>query len=493
MDANNQKLYLEREHRFSVVDLKNISVSVQRSEENGGEECSADLLDFSRKGVKLLLPISVRFEETVKLDFKFQNSEITYSGLAQIRHIRSDENQGWQVGCSVQPSIADEVISFLASSSGKERRRHPRIPVSGQGTLQRQGETEATKVKLQNISEGGFCLSVPNHHNVGERVKLEILNWEDELQVIDSEIRWQVSTLLGYFVGCSFTEVDGFEKIANCVVETRPRSSSINRFVMALAIVTMLLPSMVYLMTYSNDSFAKAEMTPTADLNINDPKPTFIPLRDRPVQSVNPQGIEDLNGDQRSTPSNIDRTSHSPDLPVTQNPVNTQLEDSEILMSEFPSGEFPGQEFSVAEFPFVQFPFAEMPKNEMPDPEFPFAVHPFGEQPIATSAFPINDPFPNTFIEITPKNGLNQPLTVDKHGPQPEMPTEQTDFAAIKVRAPLRMWTDDSGLYRIEAALVKILKDTIELRSFDGTLKTVPINRLCAEDREYLLQWTSPQ
>lgn len=489
MDANSQKLYLEREHRFSVVDLENLSVSVQRSEENGGEECSAQLLDFSRKGVKLLLPISVRFEETIKLDFEFKkNSEFTYSGLAQIRHIRSDENQSWQVGCSVQPSIPDDVISFLALSSGKERRRYQRTPVSGQGTLQRQGETEATKVKLQNISEGGFCLSVPNHHNVGERVKLEILNWDDELQVIDSEIRWQVSTLLGYFVGCSFTEVDGFEKIANCVVETRPRSSSISRFVMALAVVTMLLPSMAYLMTYSNDSFAKVEMTPTADLNNNDPKPTFIPLRDRPVQSVNPQGIEDLNGDQPLTPSNIDGTSHSPDFPVTKNPVNTRLEDSEILVSEFPSGEFPGLVFPVA-----QFPFAEMPNTEMPDLEFPFAEHPFGEQPIATSASPINDPFPNTFLEITPKNGLEQPLAVDKHETQPEMPTEQTDFAAIKVSAPLRMWTDDSGLYRIEAALVKILKDTIELRSFDGTLKTVPINRLCAEDREYLLQWTSPQ
>ena len=83
------------------------------------------MLDFSRKGVKLLLPISVRFEETVKLDFEFKNTDLApYSGLAQIRHIRDDGEDGWQVGCSVQPSIGDEVIAHLASSSGKERRRH---------------------------------------------------------------------------------------------------------------------------------------------------------------------------------------------------------------------------------------------------------------------------------------------------------------------------------------------------------------------------------
>ena len=55
---------------------------------------------------------------------------------------------------------------------------------------------------------------------------------------------------------------------------------------------------------------------------------------------------------------------------------------------------------------------------------------------------------------------------------------------------PFRMWTDDTGLYRIEAALIKINKDSVVLRSFDDTIKEVPLSRLCDEDLQYLLQWT---
>lgn len=52
--------------------------------------------------------------------------------------------------------------------------------------------------------------------------------------------------------------------------------------------------------------------------------------------------------------------------------------------------------------------------------------------------------------------------------------------------AKLRRWRDNSGKYDIEASLVQVLADSVQLRRADGKLLTVPLARLSAEDRTYV-------
>jgi len=49
-----------------------------------------------------------------------------------------------------------------------------------------------------------------------------------------------------------------------------------------------------------------------------------------------------------------------------------------------------------------------------------------------------------------------------------------------------RTWTDDSGTYRIEAELSEILENSVKLRTMDGRLIEVPLERLSIEDRRHI-------
>ncbi|HRQ89415.1 MAG TPA: HNH endonuclease [Bacteroidia bacterium] len=50
-----------------------------------------------------------------------------------------------------------------------------------------------------------------------------------------------------------------------------------------------------------------------------------------------------------------------------------------------------------------------------------------------------------------------------------------------------RTWTDDLGSHRIEAELSEILDDEVELKTDDGRLIVVPIEKLSADDRIFIL------
>ena len=160
----------EREHRFSANEVKDLSVRLVRSEENGGDEFPATLLDFSKKGLRLLIPVSVRFEETVNLYIDCPSAGLEYVGTGQIKHIREDGVQGWQIGCFMNPPLPDSFLAFLAEASNKERRKHPRTLAFGQGRLYKQGETGFSDdhrrgvgaVRNHGAPGRGRCIGLPS-------------------------------------------------------------------------------------------------------------------------------------------------------------------------------------------------------------------------------------------------------------------------------------------------------------------------------------------
>ncbi len=277
--------FIRREERFCVADLEDIQVVVRRLDVEDSKEFYADLIDFSRKGVKLKMTFCVQFEENLMIRFEFANSDLTYEGVACVRHMRSDVDQTWQVGCSIEPLVPEDVINYLANASGKERRRHPRKAVALEGAVLRQGNLDGSTAELQNFSDGGFCIHVPRSYEIGERIKLKLQNIDGYPETIAARIRWQSETDGGYRIGCSFADSEGFEQLLVCVPETvlpegLSRQDQVKWYVVAATMLALFLPPLVSLYLQNGSSLVQGALAEShvSETQQNSPQITLAPL-----------------------------------------------------------------------------------------------------------------------------------------------------------------------------------------------------------------------
>ena len=253
--------FIKREQRFSLDDLHGVNVIVRRVDGTDTEEIPAKLLDFSRNGIKLRLPVNVQFEERLLVRIEFDNSSLSYLGEACVRHMRSDDgNKTFQVGCRVEPAIPNCVIEYLAENSGKERRTAQRTAIQVDAILIRQGNVEESIARVLNYSEGGFSAWVPSEHAVNEGIRLKIMNPHGESKTISGRILWQEPARDGgYRIGCRFTEVKSYEKLLTCVPVPLPLyqriaiEDKVKWYVIAAALLALLLPPSISLLLQSND------------------------------------------------------------------------------------------------------------------------------------------------------------------------------------------------------------------------------------------------
>lgn len=59
-------------------------------------------------------------------------------------------------------------------------------------------------------------------------------------------------------------------------------------------------------------------------------------------------------------------------------------------------------------------------------------------------------------------------------------------LCAFSTVAFARTWTDNTGKYAVEAELVEVRDGNVHLRKTDGSVVSVPLERLSAADRRYL-------
>jgi outer membrane protein assembly factor BamB len=80
-------------------------------------------------------------------------------------------------------------------------------------------------------------------------------------------------------------------------------------------------------------------------------------------------------------------------------------------------------------------------------------------------------------------------LALAAPAPAAQAPKRGADRGAAEKSAPApiyRMWTDSTGKYRVRAALVDVEDGKVRLKKIDGSLSTVPLDRLSEADREWL-------
>ncbi len=267
----------QRERRFEVADLAGFDAIVTRADAEDSQ-FFAELIDFSRMGVKFSLPFFAKFDEVLDIQFKLKNSDLHYVGQGRVRHIRNIEENRWHVGCSLDPPLPDEVVGFLAKSTDQERRRFQRMDVGQhQGCLRRQGRLEGCEATLLNFSEGGLCLRVAQEHRTGERVDFVIENKAGHEETIAARIRWQSEVEDGFRLGCSFADTLSYQKLAECVAEKKAVAGgeSIKWYVAFAAILVMFIPPLSYVLIGFNAPVARQETVAAAsDDKISNPHPS---------------------------------------------------------------------------------------------------------------------------------------------------------------------------------------------------------------------------
>lgn len=416
-----QKQFHDREHRFTASDLAGMNVTFTRSADPD-EILHAEMLDFSKRGLKLKVPVNLHFEEKILIKIVVDEYEIWFDGEGSVRHIREDGEQSWIVGCAIAPTIRDEVIADLARASGKERRKFPRIKVYGEATIQHEGHASKRPAYIENISESGFCVLTPIEIPDGSRIKVEVQDRTFQYYSVGAVTHWQVSAEGGFKTGCSFADTSGYKQMLKCVSEQNEamqgKEPAISRFVLTMAVATMLVPPFISLLWQSNSSDGRASAVNVAAVKQADPMASSMTV----THGIDQPSIKQLPA--KVVPNEV---SKSPSAMKTRPKNGT--ESAAVLPKPKKNVELAKQQTQPTQF-------ANQPQEK---------DTPIDDEPIA----------------------LNSPT---------------------RSLSPMREWVDNSGQFRIKAELIAVNDDSIEIRKEDGSIKTVPLDRLSREDLQYLFR-----
>jgi hypothetical protein len=193
------------EHRkHTRIDFEgrgDLKVVVRRSSASrGNEEFFASPLDVSLNGMKLSTSQPLAFGEFITLHFQSTNLDIDFDLDAEVRWIRQGDNDdAWLVGCAFGTQLTDECINALATASGVDRRRSPRIKVDIQATVQLECNTTPFGVTLLDHSATGLRIATAA---TIEPIKVLLTNDNGRQFEVKAICRWKQSYESGDLVGC---------------------------------------------------------------------------------------------------------------------------------------------------------------------------------------------------------------------------------------------------------------------------------------------------
>ena len=309
MNERNDEKFTPRAPRFQVSDSEQIDVQIMRTEKGSVEAIEASLIDVSQHGVKLRVPVNLRFEEALQLQIEVNKAGIEYHGIASVRHIRTVDDQHWVIGCAVAPPLSDETFSYLATTAGKERRRFRRLNIAAEATVRRQGQTEGIPAVLHNLSSGGFCFSSSDQYENGERVKLTLEDNDGKVRTIEAKVCWQVDSPDGGIAGCQFSSSESYAELCACLTEQpvaspkkRTAEEPTSKLVLAAAVLAMFVPPMMTLMLQANKVSANVGTTVAEVTEVEPPRGDLDQTVEAAVEATVDQGLIALLTDELQEP-----------------------------------------------------------------------------------------------------------------------------------------------------------------------------------------------
>lgn len=95
---------------------------------------------------------------------------------------------------------------------------------------------------------------------------------------------------------------------------------------------------------------------------------------------------------------------------------------------------------------------------------------------------------PERTADVTPQPEAGKPATPATHSSEESGDAPHTDAPADA----LRTWTDVTGQHRTEAEFLSLTGTQVQLRKMDGSIVTVPMEKLSREDRAYAQRKSAP-
>lgn len=199
-----------REARFPVLQGRRIGVTIVR-DTSPPEKVEAELVDVSRKGMKLLVADCPSMEEAVVLNLSVPEINLDLDIDAQICWTRSAPNDAWYLGCVLNPELPDKLLTDLAVQGYLQRRRDPRYPIDLSATMRCEGSPDPVPARVLDYSIGGFRLESSHRAVPGRRLLVRLDEGPAGRHLVVARTMWQAQTDGGHQMGCTFVNREGHQ------------------------------------------------------------------------------------------------------------------------------------------------------------------------------------------------------------------------------------------------------------------------------------------
>jgi hypothetical protein len=248
--------FVDRRHeRAELEDGGDLTIVVRRSTENGpDEELTANALDVSSSGMKLITTAPLVFAEPIALHFHSQSLQIDFVIDAEVRWIRQGNDEAaWLVGCAFAAQLSADGLDQLAVAGGLDRRQWPRNHTEIHTTVQLACSRTPFDATLLDYSSAGLCFSSTEAVQPSDPVRLQLFDDDNELFEVMAKCRWKLSFESGYLIGC---EVGGQDRSefenwsgGHTSEEAKPSNSRKRLGILGCVVIGALL-TLVWLMNW---------------------------------------------------------------------------------------------------------------------------------------------------------------------------------------------------------------------------------------------------
>ncbi len=189
-------------------------------------EHSASVLDLSQNGAKFGMSESLPIKSHTSVRFVCDSLQLEFCVSGTICWARPMGRKEWWIGCSFADPIDKSYIRDLARAGLLERRQDQREPLDVSAVVQWECQPEPIRVRMLDLSPGGFQIRADEKARLGERIVLSFGDRQRLQAPIVARVQWceKVNDVDGedYRIGCAFLNREGFSQCRQRVTVLPP-------------------------------------------------------------------------------------------------------------------------------------------------------------------------------------------------------------------------------------------------------------------------------
>lgn len=201
----------QRQHeRFTTCDGIRLPADVRR--EKTDETQNGSVVDLSVQGARLALRSPVTIGEQLDVGLHVPGLRLIEQRKATVCWTALTRDLVWHTGVRFAAPLSDPTIDSLATTGYIERRQSDRVKVSIPAAARMETSHQTIRVRVADVSSGGFGLISPEPLELGRRVMIS----GDDLTApwaVLAHVRSCTRRRRGHAVGCEFVDQDAYRQL----------------------------------------------------------------------------------------------------------------------------------------------------------------------------------------------------------------------------------------------------------------------------------------